>query len=79
MTKHATTTRLEQTILQGASGLTADRNSKAVPGVKPAPVGGKRAARSGGTHVSSALRSAYEEAVQESVPQEFLDLLGKLA
>lgn len=29
-------------------------------------------------HVANALRSAYEEAVREDVPVEFLDLLGKL-
>ncbi|WP_294394866.1 NepR family anti-sigma factor [uncultured Sphingomonas sp.] len=29
--------------------------------------------------MSDALRSAYQEAVSENVPQEFLDLLGKLA
>ncbi len=29
--------------------------------------------------VSSALRTAYEETVMETVPAEFLDLLGKLS
>ena len=79
VTDQVTTTRLEQTILQGAFGLTAEANSKAVPRARAGQAGGKRAARSGGTHVSSALRTAYEKDVQEDVPQEFLDLLGKLA
>lgn len=34
---------------------------------------------SGGGHVAAALRDAYEEAVREDVPSEFLALLGKLA
>ncbi|WP_442680346.1 NepR family anti-sigma factor [Sphingomonas sp. ASY06-1R] len=38
----------------------------------------KRASRGSDPHVSNALRNAYEEAVSEDVPQEFLDLLGKL-
>ena len=35
-------------------------------------------ARSADGHVASALRTAYEEAVREDVPPEFLELLGKL-
>lgn len=31
------------------------------------------------TQVAAALRSAYEEAVREDVPTEFLDLLDKLS
>ncbi|WCT73379.1 NepR family anti-sigma factor [Sphingomonas naphthae] len=30
-------------------------------------------------HVGNALRSAYDEAVREDVPDEFLDLLRKLS
>lgn len=30
-------------------------------------------------HVAGALRTAYEEAVRETIPAEFLDLLGKLS
>lgn len=30
-------------------------------------------------HIAAALRDAYDEAVREDVPSEFLDLLGKLA
>ena len=31
------------------------------------------------SHIASSLRSAYDEAVREKIPQEFLDLLGKLS
>jgi hypothetical protein len=31
------------------------------------------------SHVGNALRSAYDEAVREDVPDEFLDLLKKLS
>ena len=39
----------------------------------------KRAQRPPESHVARALRSAYEETIQEQVPDEFLDLLGKLS
>jgi hypothetical protein len=29
-------------------------------------------------HVAGALRKAYDEAVSENIPSEFLDLLGRL-
>lgn len=31
------------------------------------------------THVGEALRSIYQQAVDEEIPDEFLDILGKLA
>lgn len=31
-----------------------------------------------GTNIGEALRSAYEETVSENIPDEMLDLLGKL-
>ncbi|WP_174274008.1 NepR family anti-sigma factor [Sphingomonas bacterium] len=31
------------------------------------------------SHIAGSLRTAYEETVREQVPQEFLDLLGKLS
>lgn len=31
------------------------------------------------THVGQALRSAYDQALSEDVPDDFLDLLGKLS
>jgi hypothetical protein len=30
-------------------------------------------------HVGAALKTVYQETVEESIPQEFIDLLGKLA
>ena len=70
--------RLDDDILQGAFGLTADNKSKAAGPDKQASVTVKRGARGPDPHVANALRNAYEEAVSENVPQEFLDLLGKL-
>lgn len=45
------------------------------------PAAGRKRRSSKGTdpHVSNALRSAYQATVQEDVPSEFIDLLGKLA
>ncbi|QJU60398.1 hypothetical protein HL653_01930 [Sphingomonas sp. AP4-R1] len=31
------------------------------------------------SHVANALKTAYEDAVREDVPDEFIDLLGKLS
>ncbi len=70
--------RLDDDIQRGAFGLTADNISKAAGGEKKASGTSKRGARSADPHVAHALRNAYEEAVSENVPQEFLDLLGKL-
>ena len=71
--------RLDDDIQRGAFGLTADQTSKVSTGRdKQASGTGKRNARGHDPHVASALRSAYEEAIREDVPQEFIDLLGKL-
>jgi hypothetical protein len=70
--------RLDDDILQGAFGLTADNTSKAAGRDRQAPAAVKRGTRGADPHVANALRNAYEEAVSENVPQEFLDLLGKL-
>jgi hypothetical protein len=56
--------------------LTADKSSRPAPPSKSGRKGEKDGAE---TPVSNALRSAYEEAVKEDVPAEFLDLLGKLS
>jgi hypothetical protein len=69
--------RLDNDLQRGAFGLTADKTSK-VAGRDKQPGTGKRGARGHDPHVANALRNAYEEAVGEDVPQEFLDLLGKL-
>lgn len=39
----------------------------------------RRPQRNPETHVAEALRSAYDEAVRETIPDEFLALLGKLS
>ncbi len=70
--------RLDDHIQRGAFGLTAEKTSKVIGRDKPASGSGKRVARGADPHVANALRNAYEEAVSENVPQEFLDLLGKL-
>jgi hypothetical protein len=70
--------RLDDDIVRGAFGLTADKTSKVAGRDKQASGTVKRGARGPDPHVANALRNAYEEAVSENVPQEFLDLLGKL-
>jgi hypothetical protein len=71
--------RLDDDIQRGAFGLTADNTSKATGRDKQASGTGKRGARGPDPHVANALRNAYQEAIGEDVPQEFLDLLGKLS
>jgi hypothetical protein len=76
--------RLDDDIQRGAVGLTADKTSKATgrdnrASGTGASGTGKRGSRGGDSHVANALRNAYQEAVSEDVPQEFLDLLGKLS
>jgi len=70
--------RLDDDIVRGTFGLTADKTSNVTGRDKQASGATKRGARRADPHVSNALRNAYEEAVSEDVPQEFLDLLGKL-
>jgi len=70
--------RLDEDIQRGAVGLTADKTSKAAGRDSRASGTDKRNGRGRDPHVANALRNAYEEAVSEDVPQEFIDLLGKL-
>ena len=59
-------------------GLTAEKRT--IPAVRTRSPGRKDVALDAGdSQVAAALRSAYEEAVREDVPAEFLDLLGKLS
>jgi hypothetical protein len=67
------------TNVQGAFGLTADRDNKTTARDTEKVVPTARGKRAGDGHVADALRNAYEQDVSETVPQEFLDLLGKLA
>lgn len=58
--------------------MTTEKTGKKAARDKQASGTSKRGSRAVDTHVSTALRDAYEEAVSEDVPKEFLDLLGKL-
>jgi hypothetical protein len=58
----------------GEVGSPDAKNTK--PGAS-APPKKKRAARSG--DIGRALRSVYDETLREDVPDDFLDLLGKLS
>lgn len=60
----------------GESGLTDDHDHK---GDADSP-GGKQDqdAKSDGDDIGRALRSAYDRTVNEDIPDELLDLLGKL-
>jgi hypothetical protein len=71
--------RLDDDLLRGAFGLTADNSDKKPKSAGKGKSGSKGGARGSDPHVSNALRSAYEEAVKEDIPAEFLDLLGKLS
>lgn len=71
--------RLDDDLHRGAFGLTGEKKPTMAAKGKTGTAAGKRAARGADPHVSNALRSAYEEAVKEDVPSEFLDLLGKLS
>ncbi len=64
-------------VIQGAHSLVADRKSRDGSGADTS----SRKKKPGGpdTHVANALKTAYEDAVREDVPDEFLDLLGKLS
>lgn len=61
--------------LEGVTGLSSDNNNDEQPATKP-----KKQRKGAGTdEVGKALRSAYDEALREEVPDDFLDLLGKLS
>jgi hypothetical protein len=63
-------------LIGGAIGLVADTTGRKPDGDETIP---RRKPGKGEPHVADALRTAYEETVRESVPDEFLDLLGKLS
>jgi hypothetical protein len=67
--------RQATTRLEGVEGLSSDNNNDRQPAPKP-----RKPRRSAGPDdVGKALRSAYDEALREEVPDDFLDLLGKLS
>jgi hypothetical protein len=47
-------------------------------GSSPAPQSGKKKKGAAGPDVGQALRSAYQRTVNEQIPPDLLDLLGKL-
>lgn len=61
--------------LEGVTGLSSDNNNDQPQAPKPRKV--RKGA--GSDDVGKALRSAYDEALREEVPDDFLDLLGKLS
>jgi hypothetical protein len=69
---------LDESTDKSANGQSVDQ--QAVDRTRPGAA--RRAGRKSGSAaqagVGSALRSVYDEAVEEGVPQELLDLLGKL-
>ena len=70
--------RARCTVLVGV-GLVAERDGRGKQDVPSMSSRKKRAQRNPENHVAGALRPAYEETVREPVPDEFLDLLGKLS
>ena len=80
-TDDSVTSTLERPDIWGKTGLAADTKKGQGAKGSSASGGGRKARghRTAESHVANALRSAYEEAVQEDVPPEFLDLLGKLS
>lgn len=66
--------------LEGVSGLSADNsNGKPAPADPKAKKAPPRRKGAGTDEVGKALRSAYDETLREEVPDDFLDLLGKLS
>lgn len=61
--------------LEGGTGLSSDNNNDEQPAPKPR----KQRKGAGTDEVGKALRSAYDETLREDVPDDFLDLLGKLS
>ena len=66
--------------LEGVEILGSD-NSNGQPGLAESTPEKTKAGRKGAgpDEVGKALRSAYDETLQEEVPDDFLDLLGKLS
>ena len=63
---------------KGSSSRSAARRSRDKSGKKTGARSGNAGARLSGTNVGRVLRTAYDDALREAVPDEFLDLLGKL-
>lgn len=68
--------------LWGTDVLAAEDNKKAAPSSAKASRASKAGSKGKGAardaNVGNALRSVYQQTVNEDVPSEFIDLLGKL-
>jgi hypothetical protein len=56
-----------------------DHGSPKGPGERERDSGGKRRRSAPAGELSKALRSVYDNTVREDIPDDFLDLLGKLS
>jgi hypothetical protein len=61
------------------SGKTHSESHKADGDGSSAQTAGKKERRKPAADVGRALRSVYDDTLRESVPDDFLDLLGKLS
>lgn len=66
----------EQEKRDGAKGKSSRAKGRRAGDAGRSP--GKSAARLSGSNVGRVLRTAYDDALREPVPDDFLDLLGKL-
>jgi hypothetical protein len=64
---------------EGIERLSADNGDHRPEDDKSKSTKGARRRGPDSDHVGKALRSAYDEALREDVPDDFLDLLGKLS
>ncbi len=70
----------EATLLrEGIQGLSADKSDQRPEDDKSKGVKGSKRRGPAADDVGKALRSAYDETLREEVPDDFLDLLGKLS
>ena len=66
--------------IEGISGLSAKQDDGPQPAVKPIARKSEQKRRGAAPDaVGNALRSAYDEALREDVPDDFLALLGQLS
>lgn len=72
---------MRQAILrrEGIEGLSADHSSKGSPDDQRKSRTAAKRRTAAADNVGKALRSAYDETLREDVPDDFLDLLGKLS
>ncbi len=64
---------------EGTEGLSANNNDSRPQDDKSKSTKGTKRRGQAAQDVGKALRSAYDETLREDVPDDFLDLLGKLS